>query len=357
MAKTNEELAKKLPPAPTEVSTGLTQKTLANFNEWLDNTQEQQTNRLMTLMKTENESDVIRIFEGFREQCNLNPKLMTCSPQSLRTCFVKSAETTLIPGAMQECVYLPFWNKDINRHEAVWVPMYYGLIRLMYESGYIDTLNSAVVYEKDEFSFELGTNQHLKHIPSFDNDRGKRVCVWIVVKLSNGSTVIRVFGMKFINQIRAKAAGGKSFSSPWSDDSEVGFDAMAIKTAIKQAKKFVPANIKLVKAVDYDDQTENLKPKPIAAITKPKDGEVLPDSTPAEVEAAKGYFDGMVEGVVAAIDLDSKERGEVNVVKQNPVSIQPSIKGDNLNEPALEPSVAEMELHSQNSTDKVKIDE
>lgn len=343
MAKSNEELAKKLPPAPTETPSGVTEKTVNNFNTWLDNTQEQQTKRLMTLMKTDNETDVIRIFEGFREQCNLNAKLMTCSPQSLRTCFVKSAETTLIPGAMQECVYLPFWNKDIKRHEAVWVPMYYGLIRLMYESGYIDTLNSAVVYEKDEFQFELGTNQHLKHVPSFNSDRGKRVCVWIVVKLKNGSTVIRVFGMKFVNQIRAKAKGGQSASSPWSDDSEVGFDAMAIKTAIKQAKKFIPSNIKLAKAVDYDDQNENLKPKPQTGVVRVSVDKTTPTDVDIDVNEAGS------SNTIQPIDLKEVlglKSGDKMTIKF------PVAEGDNLNEPPLQPSTSEVSLEAEKSISK-----
>lgn len=265
MAKSNEELIEKisqqgnsesLQPENQE-SNG--QRIVREFGSWVQKTQNQYSERMMTLMGTEKEQDVIRIFEGFREQANANPDLMICTPQSLRTCFIKSAETTLIPGAFQECAYVPFYNKSIKRKEAVWIPMYRGLVRLMYQGGFVKSLNAAVVYENDEFAFERGTNQFLRHVPVFEN-RGKRICVWVVAKTVHDDFVMNVLSMKFINQIKAKSKAAKSGQSPWNEDNEIGFDAMAFKTALRQIDKVIPSSTDnrygqaLNKAVYYDNE-------------------------------------------------------------------------------------------------------
>ena len=46
-----------------------------------------------------------------------------------------------------------------------------GLIDLAYRSGQISTVSAHTVYEHDEFEYELGLDEKLKHIPA-RTDRG-----------------------------------------------------------------------------------------------------------------------------------------------------------------------------------------
>lgn len=249
MATDNKELAKKI-----EAKQGV--NPVQAFLAVTDQLQKQYGPHLKSLLGTDDDGKVAFLIACLKDQASKIPKLLEASPQSLKTCLVYSAQMNLFPGAMQECAYVPFFNGRSQKFEATFMPMYQGLIKLAYNSGFVKSIGAEVVYENDFFSYELGTNQHLKHVPFLDGDRGKRKCVWCVVKPIYGNDMVRVLPIAFIEAIRGRSKAAKMSDSPWNDNSEIGYDAMARKTAIKQALKFIPKSAQLQQVISLDDEVE-----------------------------------------------------------------------------------------------------
>lgn len=224
-----------------------------HFINDLSKMENQYMDHLKNLLGTQDEGQVRMLFACFKDSASRIPKLMSCTRESIKNALVQAAQTNLYPGAMQECCIIPYGDT------ATFQPMYQGLIKLAYNSGFIKSINAEVVYDNDEFSVELGTNQHLRHVPNLNGNRGNRKCVWCVIKPVYGEAMIRVLPISFIEGIRRRSKGAKKPDSPWNDDSEVGYDAMAKKTAIKQALKFVPKSPKLQQAISLDDDSESGK--------------------------------------------------------------------------------------------------
>lgn len=246
MAKDNKSLM-------TNIKNNQQARPVDNFIALIDKMETNYMRHLMDTLGTNDEGQVRHLFACLKDSASRIPKLMECTPQSLKNALVQAAQCNLYPGAMQECCIIPYKN------EATFQPMYQGLIKLAYNSGFVKSIAAEVVYENDEFSYELGTNQHLRHVPNLDGDRGKRKCVWCVVQPVYGGAQIRVLSMSFIESIKKRSKSSGFSDSPWRDDSEVGFDAMCKKTAIKQALKLIPKSPKLQTAIQYDDDSESGK--------------------------------------------------------------------------------------------------
>lgn len=185
-----------------------------------------------------------------------NPMLLQCDFQSFANCILTSCELKLYPGPMQECAYVPFMNNKSGKMEAQFMPMYAGLVKLAYNSGFVRDIQSSVVYEKDLFEFELGTNKFLKHKPFIGRyeDRGQRKCVYGIINTTFGSHIV-VKSMEFVENIQARSKAAKTSFSPW-NTTEDDYDAMCCKTLFKQAAKFIPKSIELQSAIDSDNRTD-----------------------------------------------------------------------------------------------------
>lgn len=205
------------------------------------------------------EENARRLMAGLFYSASRVPKLMECSVVSLGDCLMQSAQLKLYPGAMQECAYLPFKNV------ATFVPMYQGLLKLCYNSGHMESVQAAVVYEKDDFDYMLGDKPYLRHKPHEgpDEKRGDRTYVYSVIHLSRGLPIIRVKNIEWVKRRQNQSKAGKSEYSPWNTDEDT-FDEMAIKTILKYGLKLVPKSADLAEAISLDDAAERpefVKPK------------------------------------------------------------------------------------------------
>lgn len=197
-----------------------------------------------------------KILVALIQSTNRVPRLLECTPASLHACILNSATTRLFPGAMQECAYVPFRNNKSGKYDATWIPMFPGLLKLMYNSGFVRSICTEVVYEADDFDFSLGSDPFVKHRPHIGQykDRGARVCAYISVKVPAGNIII-VKGMDFIEGIRKRSKASSASDSPWNGTPD-DYDAMARKTMIKQVSKFIPKSIELATAITLDDDSE-----------------------------------------------------------------------------------------------------
>ena len=210
------------------------------------------------------------------------PKLAECTPESFLGAMMQAAQLGLEANTPLGQAYLiPRWNSKKNENEVNFQIGYKGLIDLAYRSGQVSTIGAYVVYEHDEFSYSLGLNPDIKHVPAMEN-HGDPIAFYAVVKMKDGGFAFDVMSIQDVRErMKRSDSVKKGTFSPWQTD----FDEMAKKTVLKRAMKYCPMKSDFVRAVTMDDtiKTEisddmSLVPPVIdveAEITDPETGEIL----------------------------------------------------------------------------------
>lgn len=210
------------------------------------------------------------------------PKLLQCNRQSLFNAAMSAAVLGLeVDGVTGQAFLIPFKDR------AQLVIGYKGHTTLAARSGY--TVAGAVVREGDSFEYELGTNPLVRHRPSF---RGGRIThAYATATSKTLPPIVSVLGIDDILAVKAKSPGARKPDSPWNDP-EIGFPAMAEKTAKRRLARSMPLNILQLAArleEAYDEQgkhswidpergvqIEGEAPELVAPSTTPTMAEILP---------------------------------------------------------------------------------
>lgn len=173
------------------------------------------------------------------------PKLLACNQQSLLGAVMQAAQLGLEPDGVLGMAYLvPF--KD----EVQLIPGYKGLIDIARRSGQLSTISARCVYAKDQFEYNYGLHEELKHIPTRDSDPGEVVAAYAIAKLKDGGTQMEVMERWQIEEIRKRSRAAED--GPWVTD----FPEMARKTAVRRLCKMLPASVELARAVALDERAE-----------------------------------------------------------------------------------------------------
>ena len=129
---------------------------------------------------------------------SVNPKLGQCTPQSFLGAMMTAAQLGVEPNtALGQAYLIPFKNHGVL--EAQFQLGYKGLIDLAYRSGEVSIIQAHVVYENDEFTYELGIDPQLKHIPA-TKDRGNPVAYYAMFKTKDGG-----YGFEVMSVVDVKA--------------------------------------------------------------------------------------------------------------------------------------------------------
>lgn len=185
-----------------------------------------------------------------------NPDLGLCTPQSFAGAMLTAAQLGLEPNTPLGQAYLiPYNNGRTGTKECQFQIGYRGLIELAHRSGDLQSIEAHIVYENDEFEYELGLDPVLKHKPAMEN-RGKIEWVYAVYKLKSGGFGFEVMSVEDINKHRDKysQAARRGFS-PWNDN----WEEMAKKTVIKRVLKYAPMKSEFVTAMVQDGSTLNFE--------------------------------------------------------------------------------------------------
>lgn len=185
----------------------------------------------------------------------LNPDLGRCTPASFIGAMLTAAQLGLEPNTPLGQAYLiPYNNRNTGNKEAQFQLGYRGMIELAHRSGEFKSIEAHVVYENDEFEYELGLEPKLRHKPAMSN-RGKPVWVYAVYKLQSGGYGFEVMSKEDIEAHRNKYSKAKN--SPW----VTSWESMAKKTVIKQALKYAPLKSEFVRQTTNEDVTLNFQDK------------------------------------------------------------------------------------------------
>lgn len=183
-----------------------------------------------------------------------NPQLGQCTPGSFIGSMLTAAQLGLEPNTPLGQAYLiPFRNKGVL--ECQFQLGYRGLIELAHRSGEIKDISAHIVYENDEFEYELGLEPKLKHIPAMRN-RGEIAWVYAVYHLNSGGFGFEVMSKEDIERHRKtySKASQRGFS-PW----DGSWEAMAKKTVLKRALKYAPLKTDFVRDSVKDEAVMDFK--------------------------------------------------------------------------------------------------
>lgn len=178
---------------------------------------------------------------------NSNPKLASCSQESLLAAIMNSAQLGLeFNTPLGEAYLIPYGNK-VNFQLG-----YQGLLKLAYNTGQFKRITAREVRANEAFDFDYGTGE-ITHKPCLTGDSGDVIGYYAIYQTKDGGQDVfymskddaRNYGIKF----------SKSFNysdSPW----QTNFDAMAKKSALIQVLKYAPKAIEsqaLVQATNFDN--------------------------------------------------------------------------------------------------------
>ncbi|MNC00660.1 recombination and repair protein RecT [compost metagenome] len=182
-----------------------------------------------------------------------NPKLKVCTPESLLGAVMQCAQLGLEPSILGHAYLIPYKNKGVD--ECQFQIGYKGLIELARRTGQISSIMAQAVHQNDEFEYEYGINEKLKHVPA-DGERGPVVKYYSYAKFKDGGYSFMVMSRQDIMIHRDKFSKAKTYG-PWVDH----FDEMAKKTVLKALMKYMPISVEFQRAVDQDETTKHFQPE------------------------------------------------------------------------------------------------
>lgn len=150
---------------------------------------------------------------------------------SILSALLHCAADGLMPDGRQAAL-VSYRGKEGPR--LAYLPMYQGLIDIMYRYGAIQSLNAHLIYSNDTVDITLGSHEEIRHTYDIKaTDRGEKVAVYAVAILKNGGKIHSILSKKEVVKIQQAAA---SIKGPWSTHE----DEMWKKTAIRRLSKILP---------------------------------------------------------------------------------------------------------------------
>lgn len=232
-----------------------------------------------------------RLVRIVKTECRKTPELRETTPASFLGAVLQCAQLGLEPGgALGHCYLLPYWDRKKGVKNCQLIVGYRGMIDLARRSGQIVSLCAYVVHEKDHFSWRLGLDPNIEHIPSPEADRGAMTYVYAVAKLKGGGVQFEVMSRAEVEAVRKQSKAGGS--GPW----VTHFSEMAKKTAIRRLFKYLPVSIEAARAVEFDeraDRGETVTPQDFIDVAY----EDLGTEVPTEAVTVDGTTGEIVEDV------------------------------------------------------------
>lgn len=179
---------------------------------------------------------------------NTTPALLNCHPPTLVGAVIQAAQLGLEPNTPLGHAYLvPFKNRQKQRQDVQLVIGYKGLIDLALRGGTVTKIAAFAVREGDDFEFEYGLNEKLRHIPSFDDD-APITHFYAYAFMKGGGHAFVVLSVERVVRTMREETQSKGAYGPWKDN----FEEMGCKTAVRRLSKYLPLSIEMAKAIDID---------------------------------------------------------------------------------------------------------
>lgn len=191
------------------------------------------------------------------------PKLLECTRSSILLALIEAGSVNLEPsGILGQAALVPF--KIDGKLQAVFMPMYQGLIEISYRSGEVKSIYAREVYPEDKFDYNFGLRPNLTHIPDDThedfNNPDKITHVYAMAVLKSGERVFEVMTREQIEEVKAVSKAGDK--GPWKD----WYAMMCRKTIIKRLWKVLPKSPHMRSLAAKDDSIEMGELVPLSTI-------------------------------------------------------------------------------------------
>lgn len=192
------------------------------------------------------------------------PALLECDQSTLFGAVLTSAELGLPPNTpMQLSFIIPYNNRRkignewVTIKEAQFQIGYQGWIEIMLRNPKIESIDSGVVHENEEWHFNKGLREPFSHKPLPPSKRGMPIGTYAIAWIKDSDKPKVVFLYKEeIDQFMKISQGAASDKSPWKDVEKDPQKWMWRKTAIKQLSKELPKTKEQEKAYIHDNVVE-----------------------------------------------------------------------------------------------------
>lgn len=217
---------------------------------------------------------------------NTTPKLQDCSQISFLAALMNAAQLGLEPNTPLGQAYLiPY--KNHGKLECQFQVGYKGLLDMAYRNPDIQTIQAQVVYENDDFEYELGLEPKLVHKPAL-KDRGKMLLVYALWKSVNGGFGFEVMSKEDIDKHATRFSQSFNSSySPW----KTNYEEMAKKTVVKKVLKYAPIKSDFARAMETDSTIKTEIAVDMTEVQDVTETDVVADAEYQEVENAVGGDD------------------------------------------------------------------
>ncbi len=208
-------------------------------------------------------------------QCRKTPDLVLAAaqdPTSFYGAIMQAAQLGVeVDG--YDAHLVPFNNSKKGVKETQLIVDYKGLVKLMWNSGMVESIATEVVRDGDKFSYIKGDDEKITHVPAdpdwptWPKKDGKAVAdedreithAYAIVKIQGGGRVRKVMRRSELEALRQKMAGPSRDpykKGPW----WANFAEMCMKTPLRRVAKLIPRTSDraalLAKAVQIEDQAE-----------------------------------------------------------------------------------------------------
>ena len=246
---------------------------------------------------------------------NGNPELATADRRSLLESAMKCAQDGLIPDGREAALVIFNTNAAKKGAPAQWIkkvqymPMVWGIVKKIRNSGELATIAAHVVHEHDTFEYFLGDDEGIKHVPLLKGDRGAPIMVYAIAKTKDGGIYREVLTADDVGVIRNFSKSAEH--GPWAGPFQL---EMWRKSAIRRLAKRLPMSSDLEELIRRDDELYDLhKPHELAM---PKELKELPPTEPPKGESKTEDRAGAVE---------SKQEKQAEVVKSEAKEAQEQV--------------------------------
>ncbi len=218
-----------------------------------------------------------------------NPDLWACTPVSVVSAIVESAQIGLEPtGVLGRAWMLPYSVKGTK--EAKLIVGYRGYAELAWRADRI-LVTTGAVRQGDTFEYRRGTGKYLHHVPASDDpereaDDDNITDFWAMYTLPDGREDFDVMSRKAVERIRERAR----YKNPvWDSD----FGEMGRKTVLRRLLKVAPLSPEVQRVLGRDEEIDF--DTPVERVADPKRDE-LRDRIAQRTAAIRGESSGESEG-------------------------------------------------------------
>jgi len=182
-----------------------------------------------------------RIIRSVLISCERVPRLLECTPVSVIQGAASFAVLGLeADGFTGQAFLVPFRDKGVLKAQPI--VGYKGFSTLGARVGL--TITGDVVREGDAFDFEKGTGAFIRHKPLLGAGRSRRiVAAWAHAAAHGRPPIVEVLDIDEILFVRDRSPAFRGGAdTPWKDV-QIGFPAMAAKTARRRLSRSLPLSV------------------------------------------------------------------------------------------------------------------